>query len=964
ASISLLPSSPLPLPFLSHTHSPCHCLLLQPGFIPSPFDSRDFPSSEKGSRMECSACCCGQENEEEGQEEERARHHLFHSTRTDTFRLDFSTALEYILCIRTCRAARNYAAMNGLYCCVPCKPRYRRLVDNIYPRAINEGLINMQMQKLTFYAISHPEKLERIGEYLVQRMARDLARLRFVQVKIAVEAMDQLLEACHSSPSLVQFTENHLRMVQKLLESNIPAMEQLATTSFVKFSNMEENSPSYHRQYDFFISKFSQMCHSSHDEQWKAMRCAGLRGLRGVVWKSVTDGLHPTIWERQHMDKIVPSILFNLHEGEAEEGSGHECVLSSRNVFSTLDDDNERDRDDPHALSDLCLRELMGKATFGSMRAVMDPLLKHLDLHKKWQPPPNFAIALFKAILYSIQTQNSYFVIQELINHLDTMASSNAKIRIGIATVLSSIVNIAGTSIGPLLLSIFNSLLKHLRTSVEFQQSSYCPNKEDETTYQETLINAMGDFANALPDYQKVEMMMFTVGNIPSLSASNECKSSDAFLQHVLVKTLLKVATKYRTAYLATVFTDSFLATLLRLSMAADPQVRLNTLYIFHTLLDRHDNISCLSHLGYELDVSELQLTVEKCSRADQMFIRKHTNHLLTTLYKCVLKEGEGAELIERLDAIQCILCLLCIEVGYDEMLLELFRLSLTLQDYALDMTQKISDEKRMRVNNMVAKFLNLSSQLMALPSLCQHVQQVVAKRASRGPALMNLVQDVVEREEEEEEERRRLTVAEMNEQSGMIFDRAVIVECLKAAGKDWSRVMIPLSCLTPLTPSTSAPLSPNGFEDEDGCRGRGERREVDADSLDLSFDSSPPDSPVRSARRNTTLFSLAPHKGSTGLPISLQDLRTKVNTPLDAVEEEKRVMEITSNVVEQLRSRPFEDISDDICVHNEEGDIVRTVSRLLARNSESVRMSEMGRTGGSRPKDIFNIQLPPSYIY
>lgn len=34
---------------------------------------------------------------------------------------------------------------------------------------------------------------------------------------------------------------------------------------------------------------------------------------------------------------------------------------------------------------------------------------------------------------------------------------------------------------------------------------------------------------------------MFTVGNIPSLSASNECKSSDAFLQHVLVKTLLKV---------------------------------------------------------------------------------------------------------------------------------------------------------------------------------------------------------------------------------------------------------------------------------------------------------------------------------------------------------------------------------------------------------------------------------------
>lgn len=104
------------------------------------------------------------------------------------------------------------------------------------------------MQKLTFYAISHPEKLERIGEYLVQRMSRDLARLRFVQVEvsnrsglrranpgeqreeknfpqIAVDAMDQLLESCHSSPSLAQFNESHLKMVQKLLESNIPAME-------------------------------------------------------------------------------------------------------------------------------------------------------------------------------------------------------------------------------------------------------------------------------------------------------------------------------------------------------------------------------------------------------------------------------------------------------------------------------------------------------------------------------------------------------------------------------------------------------------------------------------------------------------------------------------------------------------------------------------------------------------------
>lgn len=31
---------------------------------------------------------------------------------------------------------------------------------------------------------------------------------------------------------------------------------------FVKFANIEEDTPSYHRRYDFFVSRFSAMCHS------------------------------------------------------------------------------------------------------------------------------------------------------------------------------------------------------------------------------------------------------------------------------------------------------------------------------------------------------------------------------------------------------------------------------------------------------------------------------------------------------------------------------------------------------------------------------------------------------------------------------------------------------------------------------------------------------------------------------
>lgn len=123
-----------------------------------------------------------------------------------------------------------------LCCCSSCKPRYRRLVDAIYPRNLNEGLVSSNMQKLTYFAISHPEKLNRIAVYLVERLSRDLYRQRtamvtvsynalLLEVQVAVDAMDQLLKSCHSSPSLNQFIESYLKMVQKLLETNDPDME-------------------------------------------------------------------------------------------------------------------------------------------------------------------------------------------------------------------------------------------------------------------------------------------------------------------------------------------------------------------------------------------------------------------------------------------------------------------------------------------------------------------------------------------------------------------------------------------------------------------------------------------------------------------------------------------------------------------------------------------------------------------
>lgn len=64
-------------------------------------------------------------------------------------------------------------------------------------------------------------------------------------VIIAMEAMDQLLVACHAQ-TLNLFVESFLKMVQKLLESTEPQLQILATQS------VSLSSPNFKEYNNFF----------------------------------------------------------------------------------------------------------------------------------------------------------------------------------------------------------------------------------------------------------------------------------------------------------------------------------------------------------------------------------------------------------------------------------------------------------------------------------------------------------------------------------------------------------------------------------------------------------------------------------------------------------------------------------------------------------------------------------------
>ena len=62
------------------------------------------------------------------------------------------------------------------------------------------------------------------------------------------------------------------------------------------FSQIKEDTPSYHRSYNFFIERFSQMCHSDHPDELlrTKIRLSGLQGLNGVLRKTVNEELSVT----------------------------------------------------------------------------------------------------------------------------------------------------------------------------------------------------------------------------------------------------------------------------------------------------------------------------------------------------------------------------------------------------------------------------------------------------------------------------------------------------------------------------------------------------------------------------------------------------------------------------------------------------------------------------------------------
>lgn len=112
---------------------------------------------------------------------------------------------------------------------------------------------------------------------------------------------------------------------------------------------------------------------------------------------------------------------------------------------------------------------------------------------------------------------------------------------------------------------------------------------------------------------------------------------------------------------------------------------------------------------------------IEKCSRPDVIFIRKHGPEIYMALYESLEMTNNS---VENIESIYTTLALLAVELASEETILELLRLVLSLQDLALTSGQ-ITMAVKFNLHAIVISLLVLISYVCNISSLMDYASKV-----------------------------------------------------------------------------------------------------------------------------------------------------------------------------------------------------------------------------------------------
>ena len=371
------------------------------------------------------------------------------------------------------------------------------------------------LSDLTYYAQLNPNKLTRIGRYMLKKLRQfvDSRDLRFTH--LTVLAFIGLVDACHSDDLLILYDESVCDAIQLLLTHPLPDHRILASQALCKLINYIDEAADY-RKYELFFQPLVDMAVNQplgntarrQVDMDNRVRLAGLQGLNAMVIHFYSARLV------DHYSEVVPALLANIHDVHVDRTNDPETI-----TIATLSS---------HAYDTLAL--IAVKVSVPELEAVLAPVLTGLDAGG-WQPVPRCASVMI-VLTNGMQVEGD-LVLFDLLKHALTVdrrfgATDTALIKARILTVASSL--IANMRINVLHwegisdLLIQNMLASLSSSPLQLVSSPTSP-------YIQSAVICFSSYAQKLPTPQDLISLLFYVSQFSYTSAP-------PYARHTFLRTL------------------------------------------------------------------------------------------------------------------------------------------------------------------------------------------------------------------------------------------------------------------------------------------------------------------------------------------------------------------------------------------------------------------------------------------
>lgn len=121
------------------------------------------------------------------------------------------------------------------------------------------------------------------------------------------------------------------------------------------------------------------------------------------------------------------------------------------------------------------------------------------------------------------------------------------------------------------------------------------------------------------------------------------------------------------------------------------------------------------------MTISKSELNLEKCSRSDTIFIRKHAQDIYVSIYESLEMTNNT---IDNVEAVYTTLALICIELLSEETVLDFIRLILSIQELAIT-NAVLSTQQKFHLHAFVISIMLLVAVVLDLHPFKDYVEKV-----------------------------------------------------------------------------------------------------------------------------------------------------------------------------------------------------------------------------------------------